>query len=84
MPDWGNSARFDVSARKDPTPSPEQRRECLQALLAERFKLSVHTETRQLPIYALRMARSDGGLSALNFILHRPTVTAHVRPVVAA
>jgi uncharacterized protein (TIGR03435 family) len=32
----------------------------LQGLLAERFKLAVHTEVRELPVYALVAAKSDG------------------------
>ena len=34
----------------------------LRALLADRFKLAAHNESRELPIYALVKARSDGKL----------------------
>ena len=34
----------------------------LRTLLADRFKLKVHTESRELPVYDLVLARSDGRL----------------------
>ena len=42
----------------------ERVRAMLQALLAERFQLAVHSETRRLPAYTLLLARSDGRLGA--------------------
>jgi uncharacterized protein (TIGR03435 family) len=36
----------------------------LRTLFGDRFKLIVHHETRELPIYALVMARSDGKMGA--------------------
>ena len=34
----------------------------LRTLLADRFKLAMHMETKELPIYALVVARADGKL----------------------
>jgi bla regulator protein BlaR1 len=58
-PAWINSDRFDVEARAE----GENRRQmflALRTLLTERFKLSVHTEVRQVPVYAIVLARGDG------------------------
>ena len=52
-PDALFTDRYDVIAKVSPDASKEQRMLMLQALLAERFKLAVHRETRELPIYAL-------------------------------
>jgi uncharacterized protein (TIGR03435 family) len=69
-PDWIRNDRFDIVAKADreltpgpPTPgvTPPQQL-MLRALLAERFKLVVHNETRELPVYALVLARSDKAL----------------------
>jgi uncharacterized protein (TIGR03435 family) len=59
-PGWLASDRFDVEAKAEGDPPIDQKRLMLRTLLAERFKLTVHTETHELPIYALVMARSDG------------------------
>ena len=61
-PDWVNSQRFDVTATTNGNPGPVVIRQMLQSLLAERFNLAVHTETRDMSIYEMVLARSDGRL----------------------
>jgi len=56
------SDKFDVIATTEAGASQEQVFLMLRALLAERFKLVVHRETKDLPIYALVIARKDGRL----------------------
>ena len=69
MPKWGESESFDIEAKADEAtteamkklPETEQRNQTqlmLKALLADRFKLTVHTETRERPIYNLVVAKS--------------------------
>ena len=60
-PPWQNSDKFDINAKaEDGTLTTDQMLGLLQTLLADRFKLKVHTETQEVPIYALAIARSDG------------------------
>jgi uncharacterized protein (TIGR03435 family) len=67
-PDWIASDRFDIVAkpgREMPITSPfepgrDPLRLMLQTLLADRFGLAVHKETKDLPIFELVMARRDG------------------------
>jgi uncharacterized protein (TIGR03435 family) len=60
-PSWLDSDRFDVVAKApEGVVEPEHVRPMLRALLADRFKLVTHTETRDMPIYALVLARPDG------------------------
>jgi uncharacterized protein (TIGR03435 family) len=61
-PNWVASDRFDIVAKAPAGQAPGQAPLMLQSLLADRFKLSVRRETRELPVYALVMARSEGRL----------------------
>jgi len=60
-PEWIGAQGFDISATAPGAP-PDQMRVMLQTLLRDRFKLTFHPERRDLPVYALIVARSDGRL----------------------
>lgn len=68
-PDWLNSTRFDIKAKSSIAlneqlhnlPSDQgklDKRLMLRSLLTERFKLKAHQETRELPIFALVVAKN--------------------------
>lgn len=70
-PGWMTSDRFDIVAKADPAslpplPAPPGTagpfQIMLRNLMADRFKLKVHKETREMPVYALQLARPDGKL----------------------
>jgi len=67
LPGWASSERYDIIAkaeqefpRSNERPSVTQL--MVQSLLEERFRLVSHRETRELPSYALVVARADGQL----------------------
>lgn len=57
LPDWADSDRFDIRATAGGHPGPDQTSLMWQSVLADRFKLTMHHETRQLPFYELVMAK---------------------------
>jgi len=72
-PSWLADDHFDIIAKAeegdfgDPfratqNGEPSRGQLMMRALLADRFKLVVHTENKDMPIYALVLARSDGKL----------------------
>ena len=72
-PDWLETAGWDIDARFPAGASPAQAPQMLQSMLAERFRLVVHRETRILPVYALTVFKGGiklhegdghGGMSA--------------------
>jgi uncharacterized protein (TIGR03435 family) len=58
-PDWMRRDRFDVQARAGANVTREATRLMLRTMLAERFRLKVRTESRDMPIYALVLSRRD-------------------------
>ena len=64
-PDAHSTDRYDVIAKVPPDASKEQRMLMLQRLLAERFKLVVHRETKELPIYRLVTGKDKPKLRAV-------------------
>ena len=57
LPKWATTERFDIQARAQGNPTKNQMRLMMQALLADRFKLAIHTESRQLPVFALVLVK---------------------------
>jgi uncharacterized protein (TIGR03435 family) len=74
-PSWINSERYDIQAKEPDSVvakmqklSQDQREELfrsmVQSLLADRFKLKVGTQTKELPAYALVVAKGGPKLQA--------------------
>jgi bla regulator protein blaR1 len=68
-PNWLQSEKYDIEAKMDsavgdelrklnPDQSKAAREHMLQALLADRFKLTTHRETKELSVYALAIAKN--------------------------
>lgn len=59
LPEWVMWDRFDIEARTEiPDPTKDQMRAMMQSLLADRFRLKVHEEARQLPVFGLVLAKA--------------------------
>ncbi len=58
LPEWAVADRFDIQAKStNQNPTKDQMRLMMQSLLEERFKLAVHRENRQVPIFALSLVK---------------------------
>jgi uncharacterized protein (TIGR03435 family) len=56
-PGWIGTEKYDIAVKLPPGATKEQFRQMLQNLLAERFKLVVHGETKEFPVYELVVAK---------------------------
>ena len=71
MPAWvfgSNAVLYDIDAKvseadlprwKDPAQQPAMLRTMLQAMLADRFKLAIHRDTKEIPIYELALGKKS-------------------------
>src|SRR5205823_199443 len=75
-PAWLSSERYDIAARTSPQTSQADLRLMLQALLTERFKLTIHREAKELPVYALVAAKGGTKLKASTGDQHLPVMFA--------
>jgi uncharacterized protein (TIGR03435 family) len=72
-PSWVDSEKYDIEAKIDSRMAEElekldpaqrrlERQRMLQVLLADRFQLKVHRESRDVPVYALVIAKNGSKL----------------------
>ena len=61
IPEWAETVRWNIEGvpNMPGKPNMQQYEALVRKVLAERFGLKVHTEQRELPVYALRVAK-DG------------------------
>jgi uncharacterized protein (TIGR03435 family) len=59
MPAWAEKSAFDIEGTTDTAGEPnlKQQQEMIRKLLADRFQLKLHREKRDLPVYAIRVAK---------------------------
>jgi uncharacterized protein (TIGR03435 family) len=81
-PDWMASERFDVLAKLPEGASSAQVPEMLQALLAERFKLTMHRESKEHAVYALVVGKNGPKLKESAPDADAPAATNDANPQV--
>jgi bla regulator protein blaR1 len=68
LPKWVSSDRFLIEARVEGNPTKDQMRLMMQSLLADRFKLAIHFESPEVPVFALALIKP--GKMGPNLRLH--------------
>jgi uncharacterized protein (TIGR03435 family) len=57
-PGWLDDNRYDIVAKAPAETTTERQRAMMQTVLAQRFKLAFHRETKEMPAYVLTVAKS--------------------------
>jgi len=88
-PDWLALERYDILAKSAGVVAEDQLRSMMQALLAERFKIELHHQTKELAGYLLVVAKggpkfhesTDDGETSIQPNQKTMTVTVHSAPI---
>ncbi len=75
-PAWFSSEKYDITGKTEAggRPSQEQWQAMVRKLLADRFRLAFHRELRELPVYALSVAKGGAKISRTNSKNERPAI----------
>jgi bla regulator protein BlaR1 len=63
-PEWMSSDLYDINAKPEAPVPWEQMAEMVKSLLADRFQLVIRKETKEMPVYALMVAKNGSKLKA--------------------
>jgi uncharacterized protein (TIGR03435 family) len=84
-PDWIHSETFEIDAKSDGHPSIQMMEgPMMQAILEDRFKLKIHRETRQGPVYELALGKGSPRLKPLQEGSCTPVLVGHPLPPLPA
>ena len=76
-PAWMDSERYEIAAKIPAGSTPREVPFLLRTLLAERFHLVAHNETRQLSIYELAIAKSGPKFGRFSSTFHGSSSTQY-------
>jgi len=65
-PDWFDSQRYEIIAKTEPGATEDSINLMLQNLLAERFALEIHIESRDTQVYALTQSKNGTKLQSVS------------------
>jgi bla regulator protein blaR1 len=82
-PDWIHSERFEISAKAESQPSIQMMQgPMMRMILEDRFKLRIHRESRQGPVYELAVGKGSPKLKPLREGICIPVVLGGALPLV--
>jgi uncharacterized protein (TIGR03435 family) len=66
-PDWLDTEIYDIAATLPPGATGDDVLLMIQTLLADRFKLTLHRDTKEMPVYALVVGKGGSKLEEVEF-----------------